>query len=159
MFASMSSFQRIVRINGRELQVRVEQDGSNWRVDAGDGMREASVVEVEPGVYSILVNGASFEVRAQDLLDIVVQDPREPRKGAGSAGLEGRQMIAAPMPGKVVRVLVGEGDAVERGQGLVVIEAMKMQNELKSPKAGRVTSITAAEGAAVAAADVLAVVE
>jgi biotin carboxyl carrier protein len=75
------------------------------------------------------------------------------------AGLEGRQTLSAPMPGKVVRILVNEGDPVERGQGLVVIEAMKMQNELKSPKAGRVVSISASEGAAVAAADVLAVVE
>jgi biotin carboxyl carrier protein len=63
------------------------------------------------------------------------------------------------MPGKVVRVLVAEGDTVERGQGLVVIEAMKMQNEMKSPKQGRVVSVHAVAGATVAAGEVVAVVE
>jgi biotin carboxyl carrier protein len=158
MFASMSSILRNVHINGREIHVRVEQNGSDWRIEAGNGARNASVIEVEPGVYSILLDGRSYEVRASEL-DIAVEDPREPRKSSGLAGLEGRQTLRAPMPGKVVRILVNEGDAVERGQGLIVIEAMKMQNELKSPKAGRVVSISAAEGAAVAAAEVLAVVE
>ena len=67
--------------------------------------------------------------------------------------------MSAPMPGKVVRVLVAEGDVVDHGQGLVVIEAMKMQNEMKSPKPGTVVSLTAIEGSAVAAGQVLAVVE
>jgi biotin carboxyl carrier protein len=158
MFPSMSSILRNVRVNGRDLRVRVWQDGANWLVDAGDGVREASVVEVEPGVYSILLGDRSYEVRASEI-DIIVEDPREPRKSSGHAGLEGRQTVYAPMPGKVVRVLVGVGDSVERGQGLVVIEAMKMQNELKAPKTGKVVSISADEGAAVAATDVLVVVE
>ena len=63
------------------------------------------------------------------------------------------------MPGKVVKILVNIGDAVERGQGLVVIEAMKMQNELKSPKQGHVVTLGAMEGGTVAAGDVLATVE
>ena len=76
MFASMSSILRNVRINGREIQVRVEQNGSDWRIEAGNGARNASVVEVEPGVYSILLDGRSYEVRASEL-DI---------DGRGSAG-------------------------------------------------------------------------
>ena len=154
----MSSFVRTVRVQGRELRVRVEEDGAAWRIDAGDGVREASVVEVEPGVYSILLDGRSYEIRAADL-DIEVEDPRAPRSVGKQAGLEGRQSVAAPMPGKVVRVLANLGDAVERGQGLVVIEAMKMQNEMKSPKQGHVVSLTAIEGATVSAGDVLATVE
>ena len=67
--------------------------------------------------------------------------------------------IAAPMPGKVVRLLVAEGDAVEAGQGLLVVEAMKMQNEMKAPKPGTVVSLTAREGATVAAGEVLAAIE
>ena len=63
------------------------------------------------------------------------------------------------MPGKIVRLLVVEGDTVESGQGLLVMEAMKMQNEMKAPKAGRVVSISAREGATVAAGDVLAAIE
>jgi biotin carboxyl carrier protein len=160
MFAAMSSFVRTVHWNGVERRVRVEQDGSRWVFDAGDGVqREASVEEVEPGVYSVLLDGRSFEVRAPDLTDIVVEDPRAPRSAARDRGAEGRQQVQCPMPGKVVRVLVAEGDAVERGQGLVVIEAMKMQNEMKSPKQGRVVSMHAVAGATVVAGEVVAVVE
>jgi biotin carboxyl carrier protein len=158
MFASMSSFVRNVRINGQELQVRVEQDGTEWQIDTSEGPRRASVLEVEPGVYSVLLDGRSWEIRLSDA-DVTIDDPREPRTSGSVAGLEGRQTVAAPMPGKVIRVLVAEGDSVERGQGLVVIEAMKMQNELKSPKAGRVVSIQTGNGAAVGAGEILAIVE
>jgi biotin carboxyl carrier protein len=154
----MSSFVRTVRIGDQELRVRVEEDGSRWRVDAGHGPRDVSVREVEPGVYSILIDGRSFEVRTADL-EVEVEDPRAPRDPCKQPGMEGRQAVAAPMPGKVVRVLVTVGDAVERGQGLVVIEAMKMQNEMKSPKQGLVISLGAFEGGTVAAGDVLATVE
>jgi biotin carboxyl carrier protein len=158
MFAFMSSFVRTVRLQDRELRVRVDEQGSLWRVDAGDGVREASVLEVEPGVYSILIDGRSYEVRTADL-EIEVEDPRAPKSAHKQAGLEGRQSVSAPMPGKVVRVLVNVGDTVERGQGLVVIEAMKMQNEMKSPKQGNVVALSAVEGGTVAAGEVLATVE
>jgi biotin carboxyl carrier protein len=89
-----------------------------------------------------------------------VDDPRslQGRRGAG-AGTEGPRPVKAPMPGRVVRVLVEAGDAVEEGQGVVVIEAMKMQNELKSPKAGRVSRVGVAVGDTVGSGDVLVVVE
>jgi biotin carboxyl carrier protein len=77
----------------------------------------------------------------------------------GALEAEGRQQITAPMPGKVVRVLLQEGDTVEAGQGLLVVEAMKMQNEIRSPKSGRVEKLFAKEGLAVNAGDVLAWVE
>ena len=109
MFASMSSFTRNVRVNGRELRVRVEQDGANWRIDTGEGVREASVVEVEPGVYSILIDGQSFEVRASET-GVEIEDPRDSRTSANRADWKDRQTVSAPMPGKVVRVLVAEGD-------------------------------------------------
>jgi biotin carboxyl carrier protein len=89
-----------------------------------------------------------------------VDDPRslQGRRGAG-AGTEGPRPVKAPMPGRVVRVLVEAGDEVEEGQGCVVIEAMKMQNELKSPKAGRVVRVGVAVGETVGSGDVLVVVE
>ena len=68
--------------------MRVEEDGSRWRIDAGDGVREASVLEVEPGVYSILLDGQSFEVRSADL-DIEVEDPRAPRTAANKPASKG----------------------------------------------------------------------
>lgn len=87
-----------------------------------------------------------------------VTDPRRYRKGAGSILAEGRQQVTAPMPGKVIRVLVKAGDQVAAGQGIVVVEAMKMQNEVKSPKAGTVEKLLVAEGQPVNAGDALAVV-
>lgn len=128
----------------------------------------------EADVLSLLVGGRSYEVRrdgngsTSDLSIIVegrrygaeVSDPRSLRGRKAKAGsTDGPKKIKAPMPGKVVRILAGEGAAVEAGQGVVVIEAMKMQNELKSPKAGKVKKIMAAEGAAVNAGDTLAIIE
>jgi biotin carboxyl carrier protein len=88
-----------------------------------------------------------------------VLDPRAWR-GRRHSGVEaeGRQQIIAPMPGKVVRVLIKAGDAVEAGQGLLVVEAMKMQNEIRSPKSGTVERVLASEGQAVNAGEVLCIV-
>jgi biotin carboxyl carrier protein len=77
----------------------------------------------------------------------------------GAHGVEGKQAVVSPMPGKVVKLLVKLGDEVALGQGLVVVEAMKMENELKSPKAGTVTAVTVAEGAVVENGTVLLSVE
>jgi biotin carboxyl carrier protein len=90
-----------------------------------------------------------------------VADERRLRLRAGSAGFtaEGKQVINAPMPGKVVKVLVKVGDEVKEGQGLVVVEAMKMENELKSPKAGKVVELLAKEGTTVENNAKLVVVE
>ncbi|MBI2997486.1 MAG: biotin/lipoyl-binding protein, partial [Deltaproteobacteria bacterium] len=73
--------------------------------------------------------------------------------------LEGRQEISVPMPGKVIAVLVSEGDRAEKGQGLVIVEAMKMENEVRSPIAGEVREIRVKAGDAVEAGAILAVVE
>ena len=132
-----------------------------------------SMIEVEPGVYSVLLsNGRSHEVRVHKhpqagwnvevegvTHTVEIRDPRERTKGAAGAGAAGAQKIVAPMPGKVVRVLVAVGDAVEPGQGLVVVEAMKMQNEMKSQKAGTVARVLCEAGATVAVGDTLIVIE
>jgi biotin carboxyl carrier protein len=129
------------------------------------------IVAVEPGVYSVLLEGRSYEARVEDCDGAVIvfidghrfeienRDPRRWSRRARRAGAEGRLNVAAPMPGKVVRLLVAEGDTVEAGQGLLVVEAMKMQNELKAAKAGRVVTLAARQGATVAAGEVLAVIE
>jgi len=89
-----------------------------------------------------------------------VNDPRLWRgRKHGVLDVAGRQQIAAPMPGKVVRLLVKEGDLVAAGQGLLVVEAMKMQNEVRSPKAGKVEKLLVKENQPVNAGDVLAWVE
>ncbi|MBI3473292.1 MAG: biotin/lipoyl-binding protein [Candidatus Solibacter usitatus] len=161
-----------VRINQREASLDYRQDGETCRFRfESQQERDALVALVEPGVYSVLLDGASFEARVEEdgervwvslrghRFAVEVLDPRKWTGGGRGAHLRGRQELTAPMPGKVVRVLVAEGDPVEAGQGLVVVEAMKMQNELKAARAGRVVSVAAAAGATVAAGEVLAVVE
>ena len=125
------------------------------------------IQEVEPGVYSVILDGASYEVRlgvGEICIDghrypFELDDPRQWKRPGSGVGAQGRAAIVAPMPGKIVRVLVAEGDPVEAGQGILVVEAMKMQNELKAPRAGRVTSIAVKAGDGVNAGAVLATVE
>ncbi|MEO8028477.1 MAG: biotin/lipoyl-containing protein [Bryobacteraceae bacterium] len=157
-----------VEILGRSVSLEFKQDGTGVRYGFdGENEREATVVEIQPGVYSVLANGRSYDVRMAGqtvhlcghAIDVEVRDPREWSASNSSAGGQGRQQIVAPMPGKVVRILVAVGDVVEAGQGLIVVEAMKMQNEMKSPKSGTVLEIKTTEGATVAAGDVLAIIE
>lgn len=136
-----------------------------------DSEQLANVRQVEPGVYSVLLDGASYEIRMLPSKDgstasvagrrfaVEVSDPRDARRTSRSAVGSGRQNVTAPMPGKVVRLLVNAGDAVEAAQGLVVVEAMKMQNELKASRSGRVVEIRARDGETVGAGDVLVVLE
>ena len=140
-----------------------------------DGQRfgnSMSVTTLEGGVLSLLVDGKSYEIRRDQLGEqteihvgeerflVEVRDPRSlrSRRGQGAAS-GGPKKITAPMPGKVIRILAPEGTQVEAGQGVLVIEAMKMQNELKSPKAGVVKKVMAREGATVNPGDALAIVE
>jgi biotin carboxyl carrier protein len=129
-------------------------------------------VLARPDVLSLLINGRAYEIKreqtATDLhlwvgttrFAVELRDPRSLRSrrdGAGDAS--GPKKLVCPMPGKIVRVLVTEKSEVEAGQGIVVVEAMKMQNEIKSPKKGVVQKILAVAGANVNAGDVLAIVE
>jgi biotin carboxyl carrier protein len=118
------------------------------------------IVEVEPGVFSVLDGSHSYEIRldgdqAHCAGWTIAVDDGEPsnKRGVGSS------KISSPMPGKVIRLLVQDGDTVEAGQGLLVVEAMKMQNEMKAPRAGVVRQLRAAAGGTVAAGEVIAVIE
>ena len=160
-----------VEIRGRQVTIEFEQ--RNGRVQARVGLRDydLEVVSPEEGVYTFLVGDRIYEARvwAHDpnslsvtigghLFSTSVID-RKHRRSTVEHGIEGRQNLIAPMPGKVVRVLLAAGDEVTPGQGVLVVEAMKMQNEIKSPKAGRVLEIRVTEGANVDANQILAVVE
>ena len=129
------------------------------------------VEQIETGVYSVLHNGKSFEVRIISApagwtvqvsgrqFSVEVRNPRDAGSRSRGALAGGRQNLTAPMPGKVIRVLVREGDAVDAGQGVIVVEAMKMQNEMKAGHAGRVIQVRARDGDTVGAGDVLVVLE
>jgi biotin carboxyl carrier protein len=139
------------------------------------GRRYEIAVREQPGGVFLLIDGTrvyrcrvnpkrgagAFEVSVGGRTDdVTIIDPKRLRSAHDVAGHgHGAAKIVSPMPGKVVRVLVERGATVEVGAGIMVVEAMKMQNELKSPKKGVVASITAAAGATVNAGDVLAVIE
>src|SRR5712671_6373996 len=159
-----------VRIDGRPSIVELAPDGNHWQILIDDRAVNADAVEIAPGIFSILLNGKSYEVRVtpspagtptlqtahQEFVAEVI-DPRAWRgRRHGTLEAEGRQQILAPMPGKIIRVLVQTGEKVEAGQGLLVVEAMKMQNEIRSPKSGTVERLLVKEGQPVNAGEILA---
>jgi biotin carboxyl carrier protein len=162
-------------ITGEKCEMEIKRDGSRVVAEIDGRLYELEARQSQPGVYLLLNDGYVYQCRVnhpevkREPLEVTVgnhayaitlTDPKRFR-GAQSSGSQtnGTAQIIAPMPGKVVRVLVEAGAAVEAGDGIIVVEAMKMQNEMKSPQAGRVTSINVAAGETVNAGDVLAVVE
>ena len=132
-------------------------------VSMASGPRSADWAAIGPGLYSIILGGRSYEVRVAEPTGgesagdfavtvgrlkyrIRVHDPRRRRRSSAASAGEGPQEIVAPMPSRIVKVLVEAGQQVEAGSGLVVIEAMKMQNEMRAPRAGRVEKIYVREG-------------
>lgn len=160
-----------IEIAGKKRQVELTQAGDRpvWTID---GQRlEADAVTIAPRIYSVLINGKSFDVRVESAgaelrattggreFKIGIQDQREWRRNrGGTIDAEGLQRVLAPMPGKIVRVLVKTGDSVQAGQGLLVVEAMKMQNEIRAPKSGIIDRLAVVEGQTVNAGEVVAIV-
>jgi len=154
---------RVELIRGEKLW-SCKVDGQEIEVDAALTARD---------VMSVLVGGKAYEIKRERSLQgelhmvigsaryaVDVQDPRSLRTRRAVAGAEaGPRKIKAAMPGKIVRILVSENDEVKAGQGIIVMEAMKMQNEMKSPKDGRVQKILTAEGSTVNAGETLAIID
>lgn len=159
-----------IEVAGRTRNVEIARQGKSYLVTV-DG--QAQTVDVAVGnAWSLLIGpGRSYEVAfvprpGGEMLVYVDGHPVVTRRG-GQVRNDGRsnearvgpQPIVAPMPGRILKVLVKTGDTVAARQGLIVVEAMKMENELRSPKAGTVTEIRVAEGATVEANTVLMVVD
>jgi biotin carboxyl carrier protein len=156
----------------RLITVELERDGEGWRVSLDGKVVNADAVEIDSNTLSLLLDGQSYEVSITPTSDGAVKlqtglqeftaevlDPRAWRgRTHGALEAEGRQHVVAPMPGKVVRVLIRVGDKVEAGQGILVVEAMKMQNEIRSPKGGTVERLNVKEGQPVNAGEVLCVI-
>ncbi|HTV58814.1 MAG TPA: biotin/lipoyl-containing protein [Verrucomicrobiae bacterium] len=160
-----------IQLGEKSLAVETARIGERWKFAIDGKPVEADIVEARRGIYSILLAGKSIEVRLAEIgsrlrvqaegyeWEAEIRDPRKLGRGReGALEAEGRQQVTAPMPGKVVRVLVEAGEKVSAGQGLMVVEAMKMQNEVRSPKSGTVERMLAKEGQAVSAGDALAVI-
>ena len=165
----------IAEIAGEEHTVEIKREGSGVVAMIDGRACEIEAHEIGRGGY-LLKNGSSvYECRVEsrqseqasvevhvgaEAFYLTLYDPKRLRSSfrAGSHG-DGSAEIVAPMPGKVVRVIAERGAHVEAGDGIIVVEAMKMQNEMKSPRAGMVASINVQAGATVNAGDVLAVIE
>jgi len=160
-----------LQLGGKIHQVEIHKLERVLRATIDGRALEADAVEVSPGIYSIRISGKSFECRVERWADalrisaggreytVAVRDPRKWERNRGAAAsTEGRQSVVAPMPGKIVRLLVKKGETVKAGQGIAVVEAMKMQNEVRSPKAGVIERLQVEEGRAVNAGDTIAVV-
>jgi biotin carboxyl carrier protein len=161
-----------VTIGDRTHRVDLVRAGTGWKCNLDGREFAVDAVPAQNGALSLLLEGRSYEVRQQlegdetgivvdrERFKVVVRDPRSLRSRRIREGRgQGMRKIIAPMPGKVVRLLAAPGDEVEAGQAVLVIEAMKMQNELKAPQKGRVAKLYAGEGAAVEAGQILAEIE
>jgi biotin carboxyl carrier protein len=164
----------IAKLGEQSYSVEIEEIGKSLYRVAIDG-NEFVVDGKKTGRtnYSLIVDNRSFEIEVdytEDEYRVLVDgrnyhvhlvDERRVRVGGGQSDiqLQGRQKVSVPMPGKVIAVLVSQGDNVERGQGLVIVEAMKMENEVRSPIAGEVKEIKVKPGDAVEGGAVLVVVE
>ena len=155
-------------------ELNIKREGTRLSAEVDGRRYELEARELGSGVYLLIADGRVYECRigrkprsvfdvhiGSHLYTITLADPKRLRgaQASGAQAGEGSVQIVAPMPGKVVRVLVPLGAQVEAGDGLVVVEAMKMQNEMKSPKTGTVTALHAEVGATVNAGDVLVIVE
>jgi biotin carboxyl carrier protein len=159
--------------NKHDIEIKRDDGKVFARIDGREYDLEVS--EPEPGVFLFKHEGRIFEAGVADAkaagspiivrvgtheFEIRLIDPKRLRgAGAGADNSDGLVEIKTAMPGKVVRVLAEAGSAVEKGDSVLVVEAMKMQNELKSPKAGTIKEVRVTEGAAVAAGDILATIE
>src|SRR5579862_8569115 len=160
-----------VTIDGKSYSLELNRVNERWSCRLNGTELEVDAVVARLDVLSLRIGNLAYEVKSERVVNdlhlwvgsrrfaVEVRDPRSLRGRARAGDDHGPKKITAPMPGKVVRVLVSEGEEVEPGHGIAVVEAMKMQNEIKSPKKGRVAKILVSGGAAVNAGDVLAIVE
>jgi biotin carboxyl carrier protein len=166
-----------VDINGRTRTVHVERDQAGYVVVVDGQRRAVDVTPINGAISLILDDGRSYEVSIAEepagsgnltvhvngrVVTAALGTSRAAwgqRVQEGSGVAAGPHAVTAPMPGKVVKLLVKPGDQVTARQGVVVVEAMKMENELRSAKAGAVAEVRVAEGASVEAGAILVVVE
>lgn len=161
-----------IEISGQTHEAKFTREGTAAQLALGEQIHQAALSQPEAGLYTVVLNDAVYrcwlDVLPNGQTEVVVNGQRFPvavrdkkqRQASGSgAAAGGKAVLAAPMPGKVVRVMCAVGDEVEANQGLLVVEAMKMQNEVQSPKAGKITELRVAEGQTVNAGETMITVE
>ncbi|MGC1452650.1 MAG: biotin/lipoyl-containing protein [Candidatus Sulfotelmatobacter sp.] len=158
-------------IEGKSHRLDLQRKDGAWTCRLDGREVEVDAVLARPDVLSLRIGNKAYEVKCERVAGEMhlwvgsarfaaeVRDPRSLHGRVRVVDDHGPKKLTAPMPGKIVRVLVSQGADVEAGAGVLVVEAMKMQNEIKSPKKGTIQKILVSEGAAVNAGDVLAIVE
>ncbi len=155
------------RWDGRTHHVQLEEHADGARFIVAGQAFTPGVIRTGPGTYEVTVDGESHIFRFEDglvhdgasPLDLSVQRAKPELVRAGGKGKRGGGQVKPPMPGKVVEIHVKEGQEVAEGDVLIVLEAMKMQNDLKSPVTGKVSKVLVNEGANVEASTILLEVE
>jgi len=160
-----------VTIDGKSYRLDLNRTDGNWSCRVDGREIEVDAVLARPDVLSLRIGSQAYEVKCERVAGEMhlwvgsqrfaaeIRDPRSLRGRVRTADDHGPKKLTAPMPGKIVRILLKEGAEVDAGAGVLVVEAMKMQNEIKSPKKGTIQKILVGAGAAVNAGDVLAIVE
>ena len=163
----------IATVGGRTETVTVTRENGRYRLALGDEVWEVDARLTAQGIYSLLIDGVSYVADVTDregacVVDVldetyVIQVEEETRyvirtKG-GAAGAHAHQVLVAPLPGKITHVAVTVGDTVAAGDTLLVIEAMKMENEFKAGTAGTIAEVRVQPGQAVNGGDVLVVID
>jgi biotin carboxyl carrier protein len=158
-----------VSIAGKTFEVDLIGSRGSWECAVNGRKLPLDVREIGPGSLSLLLDGKSYAVRREPEHVVFVNNRpypatvEDPRSWRGRQGRDsshaGPQKLTSSMPGKVVRILAREGEQVQAGQGIVVLEAMKMQNEIMTPKAGTLQKLHAREGANVNPGETLAIID
>ncbi len=160
-----------VTVDGKGYRLELNRSETGWSCRVNGREVQVDAVLARPDVLSLRIGNRAFEVKCERVgadthlwvgsqrFAAEVRDPRSLRGRVRASDDQGPKKLTAPMPGKVVRILVEAGNEVQAGVGILVVEAMKMQNEVKSPKKGTIQKILVSPGTAVNAGDVLAIVE
>jgi biotin carboxyl carrier protein len=159
-------------VDGKKCSLELRREGAGWKCVLDGREIAIDMVSTHADVLSLVIEGQAYEIKRErnasgqylwignTRSQAEVRDPRSLRSRSKAAGDDnGPKKLVAAMAGKVVRVLVAERDEVDAGQGIVVVEAMKMQNEIKSPKKGLIQKLLVSAGSTVNAGEVLAIVE
>ncbi len=162
-----------IEIDGQSKEAEFVTVNGLAQLKLGERLHSAEVSQPEPDFYVVQLNNRVYRCAVEKSptgetevvvngkrIPIKVRDKKHLRGNIGTgAGAGGKATLISPMPGKIVRVLLNVGDEVAANQGVLIVEAMKMQNEVQSPKAGKVAEIRVAEGQTVNAGETLAVIE
>ncbi len=163
----------VIEIAGQNLETEFTlTNGGTVQLKHDEQTHTAQAAMPEPGLFIVTLNNRVYRCSLDQQPDgstevvvngqrfpVTVRDKKHRRGNVSDAAASGKATLVSPMPGKVVRVLCATGDEIVANQGVLVVEAMKMQNEVQTPKAGKVVEIRVSEGQTVNAGEVLAVIE